>query len=182
MLSASKGHWIGYDDDKIRLTFHSQLQAARGTRLHGLASEHIELGVKMPQNNQTINAYVNDAIGFRMSPEVVLKATEHAFGTADAIGFRLELDPDTNEQIPVLRVFDLKTGTTRTNFRQLYIYCAYFCIEYDVDPYRIQFEVRIYQNDEVKVEFPSQEEIFRIMRKTRNATNIVDTLREELNG
>lgn len=179
MLSASKGHWIDYDDAKMRQTFDSAMQAARGTDLHNLAAEHIRLGVKMPGNRQTINAYVNDAIGFRMSPEVVLRASDIAFGTADAIGFRNEYNPNTNEEEPVLRVFDLKTGTTRTTFRQLLIYAAYFCIEYRVDPYRINVVLRIYQNDEYKEEIPEASRIFDVMKKTLHNTELVEKMQEE---
>lgn len=179
MLSASKGHWINYDDEKIRQTFRSSMQAARGTDLHDLACMHIRMKVKMPGNSQTINAYVNDAIGFRMTPEVVLFATELAFGTADAIGYRQEFDDDINDTIMVLRISDLKTGTTRTTIRQLYIYSAYFCIEYKVDPFQIKTVLRIYQNDEVKEEVADPNEIEAIMRKTLRASDIVDVLREE---
>jgi hypothetical protein len=101
----------------------------------------IRLGQKMPKNTKTINAYVNDAIGHRMSPEVILFYSPNCFGTADAIGFR-------NDR---LRVFDLKTGITPTSFNQLYVYAALFCLEYDMKPMQIETELRIYQNDEVKM-------------------------------
>lgn len=179
LLSASKGHWINYDDDKLRQTYHNERRSARGTDLHDLACQHIRMGVKMPGNSQTINQYVNDCIGFRMSPEVVLFATEFAFGTADAIGFRKEEDEEGTYH-HVLRVFDLKTGVTRTTTRQLEIYCAYFCIEYEMNPFDLEFEVRIYQNDEVKTEFPTPQHIYNIMKKTVNAHKVITELREEV--
>lgn len=182
LLSASKGHWTNYDDEKMRLTFHSSMQALRGTDLHNLAAEHIRLGIKMPGNGQTINAYVNDAIGFRMTPEVVIKATDLAFGTPDAIGYRSEYDPDQDEDVMVLRVHDLKTGSTRTTFKQLWIYAAYFCLEYKVDPFQIKTVIRIYQNDEVKEEIVDPVEIDAIMTKTIRFDKIVEQLREEVYG
>lgn len=155
------------------------MQAKRGTDLHELAKEAIRLGVKFPSNRKTINQYVNDAIGFRMSPEVVLKVSDNAFGTADCIGFRMEHDRETGEEILVLRIHDLKTGTTRASFKQLMIYCAYFCLEYKMNPYKIRFVVRIYQSDEVKEEFPTPHEIEEIMKITVKSNNIVEQMRME---
>lgn len=53
----------------------------------------------------SVNAFVNDAIGYRMDPEVLLYYSDNAFGTADAISF---IDG-------VLRIFDLKTGKHPVN-------------------------------------------------------------------
>ena len=141
LLSASKHHWINYSDQKIEAFVISNMAARRGTELHEFASMAIKLGQKMPKNKQTINAYVNDAIGFRLSPEVTLFYSVNCFGTADAVGFLNN----------TLRIFDLKTGITPTSFNQLYVYAALFCLEYDMKPMDIQTDLRIYQNDEVKV-------------------------------
>lgn len=141
LLSASKHHWINYPDQKIEAMVESSMSARRGSDLHALASEAIRLKVKFPKNNQTINAYVNDCIGWRMDPEVVLFYSPICFGTADAIGFR-------NNK---LRISDLKNGITPTSFNQLYVYGALFCLEYGFKPMEIETELRIYQNDEVKV-------------------------------
>lgn len=43
-----------------------------GTRFHQWAKDTIDLGIKQPRSKKTIYAYVNDAIGFKMSTEVVL--------------------------------------------------------------------------------------------------------------
>ena len=80
----------------------------------------------MPRNKATFNAYVNDAIGYGLDPEVVLYHSENAFGTADAIGF--------DEKKHLLRIHDLKTGVTRVNMVQLHIYAALFCLEYEKLP------------------------------------------------
>lgn len=140
LLSASKHHWINYTDQKIEAFVFSNLAARRGTELHNFAADAIRLGIKLPKNKVTINAYVNDAIGHRMQSEVVLFYSGNAFGTADAIGFRND----------TLRIFDLKTGITPTSFNQLYVYAALFCLEYDMKPMQIKTELRIYQNDDVK--------------------------------
>ena len=71
-LGASKYHWINYDDNKLAESYKRYLATQRGTRLHELAKECIELGVKLPRSKKTLNMYVNDAIGFQMIPEQVL--------------------------------------------------------------------------------------------------------------
>lgn len=141
LLSASKHHWINYTEQKLDAFVISNLAARRGTELHALASELIRLNVKLPKTTKTLNAYVNDSLGFRLQPEIILFYSANCFGTADAIGFRNN----------TLRIFDLKTGITPTSFNQLYVYAALFCLEYDMKPMQIDTELRIYQNDEVKV-------------------------------
>ena len=41
----------------------------KGTELHDFAARCIKLGQKLPKSKKTLNAYVNDAIGFKMTPE-----------------------------------------------------------------------------------------------------------------
>ena len=53
--------------------------AQYGTELHELAAKLIELGIKLPKSNKTLNMYVNDCIGFRMTPEVTFYFSENAF-------------------------------------------------------------------------------------------------------
>lgn len=97
--------------------------------------------------------YINDAIGFRMEPEVVLKYSLNCFGTADAICFRNK----------TLRIHDLKTGETPAKMDQLMIYAALYYLEYGVNPNNIRTILRIYQfNDFVEYE-PEPEEIKQIM-------------------
>lgn len=140
-LSASKYHWVNYDDQKLEAAFTAAMAAQRGTALHQLAHDCIKLGVRLPATSKTLNAYVNDALGFRMTPEVVLYYSENAFGTADALGFRKNK----------LRVHDLKTGISPTSVVQLLVYAALFCLEYDFKPMEIEIELRIYQHDIVQI-------------------------------
>lgn len=140
-LSASKYHWINYDEDKLDRVYTQAMAAQRGTELHALASELIRLGVKLPRSTKTLNAYVNDAIGFRMKPEQVLFYSENCFGTVDAIGFRKNK----------LQISDLKTGVNPASVKQLEVYAALFCLEYRYKPFDIDIELRIYQNDEIKL-------------------------------
>src|SRR5699024_11095541 len=68
-LSPSSYHWLNYSDEKIIETFTTKKAAQRGTELHDFAAKSIELGIRLEETTQTLNQYVNDAIGFRMTPE-----------------------------------------------------------------------------------------------------------------
>ena len=71
-LGASKYHWINYDDEKLIQSFEKYKAAQKGTELHEFAATCIKLGQKLPKQKKTLNMYVNDAIGFKMTPEQVL--------------------------------------------------------------------------------------------------------------
>ena len=148
-FAASKSSWLRYDDDKVFEVLRNMKAAEVGTRLHAWAAETIKLGIKQPRSKKTIYSYVNDAIGFNMSTEVVLFYSENFFGTADAISFRNN----------TLRIHDLKTGTRRVHIEQLEIYAALFCLEYKYRPSDIDIELRIYQSDDILVHKPTDEEI-----------------------
>ena len=120
----------------------------------------------MPDNDISFNRYVNDAIAFRMDPEVILYYSEFCFGTADAISFRKNK----------LRIHDLKTGAIPASMKQLEIYAALFCLEYDYIPGDIDIELRLYQNDEILRGEPGPEIILPIMDKIRTNTKILQSL------
>ena len=168
-LSASKYHWLNYSPDKLVETFRTAQAAAKGTRLHELAAEHIRLKMRMPRNKVTFNNYVNDAIGFRMEPEQVLFYSVNCFGTADAISF------DKN----LLRIHDLKTGVYPAKLNQLMIYAALFCLEYGVRPGEISYELRIYQNDDILIGNPEGDEIAPIMDKIVQFDKLIESAKEE---
>ena len=154
-LSASKYHWINYDEEKL-ITAFSKFQAAqRGTELHELAAKCINLGVKLPSTSKTLNRYVNDAIGFKMHTEQVLYFSDNCFGTADTICFRKN----------TLRIHDYKSGDTPASISQLMVYTALFCLEYNVKPNEIEIELRLYQSNDVVVYAPDPKEILDIMEK-----------------
>lgn len=154
-LSASKYHWINYDEEKLSNTYLKYLATQRGTELHAFACQCIRLGVKLPRTRKTLNMYVNDAIGYKMTPEQPLYYSENCFGTADAISFNKNL----------LRIHDLKTGVSPTSMHQLEIYAALFCLEYRKQPQDIDMELRIYQSGEVYVHEPPSDDILVIMDK-----------------
>lgn len=169
VLSPSKYHWMNYDDDKFDRWYMAQLGSARGSEYHEVAQRLIKLREKLPRNKKTVNQYVNDAIGYRMHPEMTLFYSDVAFGTCDAICFRNNL----------LRVHDLKMGVTRASEKQLYAYVALFCLEYGYKPHNIEIECRIYQNDDFSVYIPDPDEIVHIMDKLVTFTKRTYELREE---
>lgn len=162
-FGASKSSWLRYDDKKAVEIYQNLKQKEMGTRLHAWAAETIKLGIKQPRSNKTLYAYVNDAIGFKMIPEVVLFYSDYFFGTADAISFRNN----------VLRIHDLKTGTTPAKIEQLEIYAALFCLEYKIKPGEIEIELRLYQNDQVLIHKPTVEDILPIMDKIVHLNKIL---------
>ena len=168
-LSPSKYHWVNYDDEKLDITYLRQTAAAMGTRLHAFAEEAISLGLKLPRTQKTLNMYVNDAIGFKMKPEVILYYSDNSFGTVDAISFK-------NNK---LRIHDLKTGVSPASLNQLEVYVALFCLEYDVNPNDIEMELRIYQNDEVIIHDPQREDILYIMDKIITFDRRIEILKIE---
>lgn len=155
LLGASSYHWVNYSDEKFESFYRAYFNKQRGTEFHELACKCIKLGVKLPRSQKTLNMYVNDAIGYRLTPEVVLRYSDNAFGTADAIGFKNSF----------LRVHDLKTGTSKASMIQLDIYVALFCLEYGIEPDEIDIEERIYQNDAIQIREPPSDCIFSIMNK-----------------
>lgn len=168
-LSASKYHWVNYDDQKLLDTWRTSQAAARGTALHAFAADAIKLGIKLPRSAQTLNLYVNDAIGFKMTPEQVLFYSPNCFCTADAISFRRSK----------LRVHDLKTGSSPVSMTQLEIYAAVFCLEYGHRPGEIEIELRIYKDDEVLVHEPETERIAYIMDKIVAFDRLINSMRSE---
>lgn len=168
-LAASKYSWLNYDEEKLRARYVTAAAAQRGTELHAFAAEAIRLGINLPRTQATLNAYVNDAIGFRMTPEVILYYSDNAFGTADALSF------SRNK----LRIHDLKTGVTLASEKQLFIYAAFFCLEYGVKPHTISMDLRLYQNDEVLSFSPDPDEIVHYMDTIKHFDKIINEIREE---
>lgn len=154
-LSPSNYHWLNYDEQKLEARYFSFASAQRGSDLHKLAHDAIRLGVKLSKSNLSLSTYVNDAIGYKMKCDQILFYSENCFGEADAISFRRGK----------LRIHDLKTGLTRASEKQLEVYAALFCLEYSIDPYSIEFELRIYQREEISVFEPTSERIEEIMDK-----------------
>lgn len=118
----------------------------------------------------TLMMYIKDANGFRLDPEVDLKYADDFYGTADAILFK------KNE---FLRIHDLKTGTTPASLRQLEIYAAFCCLEYNVDPSSVDIELRIYQNGEILVGNPTGENINELIDRVKRTKIIFEKIKKE---
>lgn len=168
-LGASKYHWINYSEDKVAESYSRFLATQKGTQLHEFAAQCIRLGQKLPKSKKTLNAYVNDAIGFKMTPEQILFYSDNCFGTADAIAFRGDL----------LRIHDLKTGAIPAHMEQLEVYAALFCLEYKIKPADIRMELRLYQSDDILVGNPTVEDIAPIMNKIITFDRIINKIKEQ---
>lgn len=168
-LSASKYHWINYDEEKLSNAFIKHLATLKGTELHDFACRCIRLGIKLPNNKKTLSLYVNDAIGFKMTPEQVLYYSDNCFGTADAICFRQNF----------LRIHDLKSGQIPASIHQLEVYAALFCLEYHINPFDIKIELRLYQTDNVIVHQPESERIRYIMDKIITFDKTIEKIKLE---
>jgi hypothetical protein len=167
-LSPSSYHWLNYDEQKLEARFTTVMAARRGTDLHSLAHEAIRLGVKLSRANLALSTYVIDALEYNMECEQPLYYSDNCFGHADTISFRRNK----------LRIHDLKTGITATSFKQLEVYAAIFCLEYGVNPFDIEIELRIYQRDDVRVYEPIPDAILGIMDTIIRFDQQIDLIKE----
>ena len=192
MLAPSQPYWLEYSDEKLYQKYLSNYVQTMGTLLHELAETLIKNCIKLKKTDKTVvlvhllengipraaidmdriynnfMTYVNDAIGFRLTPEQPLVYSEFCFGTADAISFKNNL----------LRIHDYKSGTTPAKMEQLMIYAALFCLEYKFKPGQIDMELRIYQNDEIIYHKPEADEIAPIMDKIIHCDKTMQNLAE----
>lgn len=169
-LSPSNHSWCGYDDDKLLKTYINKLASVRGTLLHELAQRLILMKVRLPEKQETLNMYVNDAIRAKLEPEKQLYYSKFCYGTADAIGMK-----DGK-----LVIYDLKTGKIPASFVQLEIYAALFFLEYpQFKPDSTVVELRIYQSCEMKIEEPELDVIVPIMDRIRRFSKMLQYLEDE---
>jgi hypothetical protein len=167
-LSPSQYHWVNYTPERLTERWSTAQAAAYGTALHAYAHDEIKAG-RLSDRVGTLGLYINDAIRYKMIPEQILFYSENCFGTADAISFRYN----------TLRIFDLKTGIIAVSVHQLEIYAALFCLEYGKDPYKIQIELRIYQENEVSIYDADPDDIMFIMEKIQDFDKQINLLRME---
>lgn len=117
-----------------------------------------------------LSNYIKDANGFRLDPEVDLKYADDFYGTADAILYKKD---------EFLRIHDLKTGTNPASLRQLEIYAAFCCLEYNIDPSSVNIELRIYQNDEILIGNPSGDVIKELMDRIKKTKLMFEKIKKE---
>lgn len=118
----------------------------------------------------TIQKHINDAVGFRMTPEQPLYYSDEIYGTADAISFRDK----------VLRIHDLKTGKVEAHMDQLMVYAALFCLEYNIKPKDIETHLRIYQYNDALLFDPEPEEIQDVINQIIYVKNISSKVNSEV--
>lgn len=177
-MSPSSPAWLRYDDQKLERRFMEHLAHLRGTEEHDFAARAIKLGHRMEDVQKTVNMYVNDSIGWRLKPEVALFWSFFCHGTADAIGLQtLRVDR------PLLRISDLKTGKTPTAMDQLVTYAALFCLEYEYPkPWELDFELRIYQGNKIKLHVPDPDEVFHAMDRILTGTRLLEEIFADQNA
>jgi hypothetical protein len=141
-----------------------------GVEQHRYAAICIEERIVQDDETTTLGMYINQCIQYKMSSEVVLFFSPNAFGTVDAIAYRYRR----------LRISDLKTGVTRTSEHQLEVYAALFCLEYELDPFAMSIELRIYQDGTVRTYIGDPYIIRGIMDKIVKFDEILNILREEM--
>lgn len=172
IFGASKHAWLNYSEDKMIEMYNNSKAKKVGTELHELACGLIKNRVKLPDENLTLNMYVNDAIQLGLLPEVQLYYSDLFYGTTDAIGVFEN----------VLHIHDLKTGKIKASMQQLEIYAAFFFLEYDKECDLTSFKdivLRIYQNNEKIEEHVDAEIILPIMDKIVVVNRIIEKMEEQ---
>lgn len=191
VFSPSNYAWLRDSKEDAIRRYVNSFQAQTGTILHELAEEYILQGFKMNRYDkkqvplrlltkgipssvvdrlpiddifENLENYVNDAVDYNMSPEVILYYSDLVFGTADALAY--------NEQECFLRIHDLKNGTTPAKIDQLIAYDALFRLQYcpimRVRPEKIKSELRIYQGGEIIFYNPEPDEIIEAMEQAKS--------------
>lgn len=167
IFPASSYHWLNYSLDKMIAVYQKKTAQELGTKLHSLAAMLIENKQPLPNVQKTLNMYVNDAILYSMVPEKQLYYSEEFRGTADAV----------TVDNGILRIHDLKTGTTKASIHQLEIYAALFCLDCGCTPGDFdKIELRIYQNNEIIVGTPDVDVIVPIIDKIITVDKLIRDL------
>ena len=198
LFNPSAVSWINYsleeeDIDKIFQRYKGQYATTVGTILHEYAEKRIRYRLRMYKTDKNsvlmhlldkgippsvidldymydnLLHYVNDAIGFRMDPEVVLYYSDNCFGTTDAIYYR---DKE-------LRIHDYKSGKSTPHIEQPIIYASLFCLEYGIKPKDISTKLRIYQADDMIENNPEPEELEHAMKQIIALDKIINKWKSE---
>lgn len=193
ILSPSSFRWIFDEPDQLIQRYRRLYATDIGTVLHYVARSLIENKIKLHKHDKKMiflrllenpgipndvayslefdeiydnfMRYVNDAILYRMTPEVVLYYSDRCFGTTDAIAY--------DDKDKFLRIHDYKSGTTPAHMEQLEIYAGLFCLEYKVNPRELATELRIYQGDEPVIFSPTSSELNDVVNAIINQNKIL---------
>lgn len=195
-MSPSSYYWLNDAEDDLIRRYCSSFATTAGTALHDFARKYIANRIKilksyknvvamalleagipafvidhMPMDVifETLMNYVNDAIGFRMTPEVPLYYSDNCFGTTDSICY--------DETAKMLRIHDFKSGATQAKMDQLLIYASLFFLDYGPEvrakPENTQVELRIYQNAEILFSNPTAIDIRPVMDQIKSGDKIL---------
>ena len=199
VFAPSLPFWMNDTQEEAIQRYCSSFSTIVGTAIHSLAERHIKYSIKLGRSDKkyipmalldakipaavvdrlpiddifaNLALYVNDCIGFRMTPEVVLYYSDILFGTSDAIHF--------DERERLLRINDLKTGVAPGKMDQLIGYDALFRLEYcpllRIRPEDIRSELRIYQFGEVRLCEPDPDEVITVMNHIRTLDKTMNSL------
>lgn len=119
---------------------------------------------------EAVRFYINDGVGYKMDIEQCVFYSDHIFGHADTLLYKDNL----------LRIHDLKTGAHIADIDQLKVYAALFCLEYELKPSNMQFELRLYQWDGVTIINPEPDEIREITDIIVSVENIAARTEKEV--
>lgn len=167
-LSPSGYHWVNYTPERLIERWSAAQAGAYGIIQHEYAKKEIDAG-RLSDIAGIIGLYINDCINDKMTTEQLLYYSENCFGTADAISLRYRH----------LRIYDLKTGVTPGSVHQLEVYAALFCLEYGYDPFKLEIELRIYQDNEVQVYDADPEDVAFIMDKIKEFDKVIERIKRE---
>lgn len=167
-LSPSGYHWVNYTPERLRERWTAAQAGAYGVVQHEYAKREIDAG-RLSDQAGIVGLYINDCIQHKMHTEVMLFYSENCFGTADAINLRYRH----------LKIFDLKTGVAPGSVHQLEVYAALFCLEYGHDPYKLEIELRIYQDHEVQVYDADPDDIAFIMERIKEFDSLIEQMKRE---
>lgn len=157
-----------YAADAIRFREKLRKGDAKGIKFDLMRRGVPEFAIDIQSTFSTLMRYVNDSIGFQMDPEVLLYYSDTCFGTTDAIQYYGD----------ILRINDLKTGTTPVKMDQLKIYAALFFLEYGYKPEKSRIELRIYQLDDYILYEPEPSEIREVMNAIVSKDRVLQKLKE----
>lgn len=176
--ASTYSRWRNKSLEEKEAAYRSSFAQAIGTSAHSLADQLIKNNIRLNKNDKKVlvvhflkdgiplevvnidyifdnfRNYVQDAIGYRMRSEQVLYYSDYFMGTADSIIL------DKNN---LLRIHDLKTGFRPAKLDQLEVYAALFCLQHKIKPGEIDYELRVYQGNDILIGKPTAEDILPIM-------------------
>ena len=199
VFAPSTPYWMNDTEEESIRRYCSSFGPSVGTALHSAAEDYIRYSMKLTRFDKkyvpltllkagipsavvdrlpvddifdNLMLYVNDCIGYRMTPEVVLCYSDLFFGTSDAVSF--------DERERLLRISDLKTGNSPAKIDQLIGYDALFRLEYcpllRIRPEEIKSELRIYQFSEIQVCTPDPDDVISVMEQIKTLDKTVNRL------